>query len=460
LNKSTIARQLLIVACLLVSGFLIAFSLGASVYMHISQGGKKVPQSLKPLVEILAKAPQLIKLAAIELRDEITGTPSLLLIPKDNIKQADWEHNFPAPEDEGYLLLSSLSAEERQSIVQLIRVADGTVIAKWIPDWGYIHRQTSGHRLGPKGNSKAYRAINPQLLSDGSLIFNTSSSLVRLPLCSTKPSGVLDYPYHHSIELSSQGDSVWVPSVTEVFATDNPLLKDKLRDDSLAEVSLDGSVMKNLSFSKILAQNNMTVHMLGSNGSTVNLDPIHINQITPAASDSAYWQTNDLLISARHTSTVYLYRPSTGKIIWHKQGPWLNQHSAHFLNQNTIAVFGNDVYSNFPESPFIYKEGHNQIYKYDFTTGLAQKLHSESLYELKPKTVFEGRVRVLEDNSIFFEESNNARLFKLNPNGKLVWSYINTYDVNNLGAISWSRYITNKELHAMINIENTKCMIN
>jgi hypothetical protein len=391
------------------------------------------------------------------VHDEITGTPSALLIPKDIIKQADWVHKFPAPEDDGYLLLSGLSSDERQSIVQLIRIADGQVIAKWIPDWGDIDRQMTKHRFGVKGNPKTYRAFHPLLLSDGSLIFNTGSSLVRLPLCSSKPSWVLNYPYHHSIELSPEGNSVWVPSVTEVFATDNPVLQDKLRDDSLAEVSLDGRVIQNLSFSKILAQKNMTAHMLGSTGFTINLDPIHINQITPATSDSPYWQRNDLLISARHTSTVYLYRPSTGKIIWHQQGPWLNQHSAHFVNQNTIAVFGNDVYGNFPESPFIYKESHNQIYQYDFKTIQTRKLHAESLNDIKPTTVTEGRSRVLDEGSIFVEETNNARLFKISATGQLIWSYINTYDSENLGAISWSRYMTSKELNDKINLKSMKC---
>jgi hypothetical protein len=248
-----------------------------------------------------------------------------------------------------------------------------------------------------------------------------------------------------------------VPSVSEVFATDNPILQVKLRDDSLAEVGLDGKVIQNLSFSKILVHNNMIAHMLGSTGLTVNLDPIHINQITPALLDGPNWQRNDLLISARHTSTIYIYRPNTGKIIWHQQGPWLNQHSAHFLNDNTISIFGNDVYGNFPQSPFIYKEGHNQIYQYDFKTGQTHKFHSESLNEIKPMTAYQGRSRVLDEGSIFVEETNNARLFKINSKGQLVWSYINTYDANHLGVINWSRYLTNKELHSIFNIENMKC---
>jgi outer membrane protein assembly factor BamB len=354
-------------------------------------------------------------------------------------------------------LLSGLSKEENQSIVQLIRIADGEVIAKWIPDWSYIHRHTTTHRFAPKGNLKNYLAVHPLLLNDGSLIFNVTGSLVRLPLCSSKPSWVLNYPYHHSIELAPTGNSIWAPSVTELFATDNHILKDQLRDDSLSEVSLDGRVLQNLSFSKILAENNMTAHMLGSTGFTYNLDPLHINQITPALSNGRYWERGDLLISARHTSTVYLYRPTTGKIIWHQQGPWLNQHSAYFYNDHGIVVFGNDVYGRKLRYPFIYKEGHNQIYLYDFKTAQTNKLHSDALGKAKPVTITEGRSRVFDDKSIFIEETNNARILKLNASGQLMWSYINTYDKDYLGAISWSRYLTHEELHATVNISSMKC---
>jgi outer membrane protein assembly factor BamB len=267
----------------------------------------------------------------------------------------------------------------------------------------------------------------------------------------------MDYPYHHSIELSPTGKSIWVPSVTEFFATENPTLKKQLRDDSLSEVSLEGRVLQNLSFSKILVENNMIAHMLGSTGETYNSDPIHINQITPALSNGPYWQRGDLLISARHTSTVYLYRPTTGKFIWHQQGPWLNQHSSHFVNDHEIAIFGNDVYGKKMQTPYIYKKEHNQIYLYNFKTKQTNKPQADALSSIKPMTSYEGRVRVLEDGSIFIEETNNARIFKLNPLGQLMWSYINTYDKNHLGAISWSRYLTYEELHATINVSSMKC---
>jgi len=435
--------------------------MGAAVVGHIMMGGGRVPEAIQVVVLKLVQVPSLVNKAVIEMHYVITGKHSALLLPKEMLIQANLVHKFPAPEDDGYLLLSGIGATEGKSIVQLIRIADGQVIAKWNPDWPEIHSMTTGHRLGKKGSIGAYRAIHPLLLSDGSIIFNTGSSLARLPLCSSKALWVLNYPYHHSIELSPTGNSVWVPSVTEVFSTDNSELKDTIRDDSLSEVSLDGRVIKNLSFSKILVDNNMTGHMIGTSGFTKNLDPIHLNQITPATSGGSFWQINDLLISARHTSTIYLYRPSTNKIIWHQQGPWLNQHSAHFVNNHSIAVFGNDVYGSYSKPSFIYKEGHNQIYQYDFENKQTQKLHSKALSEVKPITITDGRLRILEDYSIFVEDTNNSRLFKLNSKGQLVWSYINTYDENNLGIVSWSRYLTKKELSTIDNIEkadsSTKC---
>jgi hypothetical protein len=460
MTKPNATIKLLFITWLLTVGFLtvlVSFTMGAWVFRHISTGGDRIPQIIQPGIEMLAEMPGLIKQAAVELRDELTDKPSTLLIPKDKVVQADWVHKFPAPEDDGYLLLSGLSKEENQSIVQLIRIADGEVIAKWIPDYSYIHLHTAEHRFAPKGNPRYYRAFHPLLLSDGSIIFNTGKSLVRLPLCSSQPSWILNYPYHHSIELSTSGQSIWVPSVAEFFSTENPTLKNQLRDDSLSEVSLDGRVIQNLSFSKILADNNMVSHMLGSTGFTFNLDPIHINQITPALSNGPYWQRGDLLISARHTSTAYLYRPATGRIIWHQQGPWLNQHSAHFYDYYGIAVFGNDVYGGKLSSPFIYKEGHNQIYLTNLKTAQTNKLQSKALSITKPASITEGRSRVFENNSIFIEETNNGRLLKLSPSGELIWSYINTYDKNYLGVISWSRYLTHEELLNTINLSDIQC---
>ena len=434
-----------------------AFSIGAAMFRHIQAGGDKIPEPLEIVVTTLAEAPSLLKQAFTELRDVVTGRPSALLIPKDQVVKPGWKHQFPAPDDDGYLLLSGVSPEEKQSIIRLIRIEDGHVIAKWVPDWDYIHSQIKHHRFAPKGNSKAYRAFHPLLLNDGSLIFNTGGSLVRLPLCSSKPSWVLSYPYHHSIELSAKGDSVWVPSVTEEFFVDNQILKHRLRDDSLAEVSLDGKVLQNISFSKTLANNQLMAQMIGATGTILNADPIHINQITVATTKSSYWNEGDLLISSRHLSSIYIYRPYTNQVIWHQQGPWLNQHSAHFANNHQIVVFSNHVYGAKLKEQFIFKDKTNRIYLHDFNDSKTNELFLEIVQKLNPTTTHEGRVQLLKNNSMFIEETNNSRIFKIDPDGNLQWSYINCFDEKNLGNITWSRYLSRDEIKTLINTSSLSC---
>jgi len=441
-----------------LTALLLAFILGAAMFRHISLGGNKLPESIAKLVSALAEGPSLIKQATYEIIHSFKNDPTPLLISKEKVWGPNWDHKFPAPEDNGYLLLSGLNPQKKQSTVQLIRVADGSVVAEWAPDWDLIHSKISSHRWGaPKGSVRTYRAIHPLLLGDGSLIFNTGTSLIRLPLCSSAPDWVINFPYHHSVELAPDGESIWVPSVTEKFFTEHPFLKEKLRDDSLAQVDLQGRVLKNLSFSKILVENGFSAQLLGTNGPAFNNDPIHINQITPAKIDTPYWNRGDLLISARHLSTIYLYRPSTGKIIWHQQGHWLNQHSAHFVKNYAIAVFGNDIYSGNVPDPFITPEKRNSIYLYDFRSRVTNQVHPEILDKLKPKTVSQGRVRVLDDASTFIEETDSGRLIKIDAKGQVQWSYVNVYDDKHLGSVAWSRYITRQELETNLEFSAFRC---
>jgi hypothetical protein len=245
--------------------------------------------------------------------------------------------------------------------------------------------------------------------------------------------------------------------VSEYFYVDNKQLKHNLRDDSLAEVTLDGRVIRNLSFSKILLENNFIARALGTTGLVANLDPIHINQITPAQSDSLYWKKGDLLISARHQSTIYLYRPSTGKIVWHKQGPWLNQHSVHFASNHSIAIFSNHVYGAKLKEQFIFEDQINRVYTYDFAYPEAEAVQLQNLNKFEPKTITEGRTRFLQDESLFIEETNNARIFKFDSHGNLQWSYINYFDEQYLGALGWSRYLSKNELKEKVTVAISKC---
>lgn len=179
-----------------------------------------------------------------------------------------------------------------------------------------------------------------------------------------------------------------------------------------------------------------------------------MNQISVAKSGGSFWLKGDYLISARNLSTIFLYRPSTNKIIWYQSGPWKNQHSAHFVDRNRIALFDNNVYA---QTLFVRETDINRVFVVDFSSETVQI--SEPFRELlesehaKPKTRSQGIVRVLPDGGLFIEETNYGRHLRFSKDG-LLWSRVNDYDQNRIGLIIWSRYLTEEE--GMVFFENIR----
>jgi hypothetical protein len=244
--------------------------------------------------------------------------------------------------------------------------------------------------------------------------------------------------------LDETGNAIWVPSIVHDGYAENPWLQNRTRDDALAHVSLDGRILEKRSFARILRDNDLNVMVLGTSGMRINDDPIHLNQITIALKDSHYWHRGDLLISARHLSTLFLYRPSTNKIIWHRTGPWLNQHSVEFIDDHRISVFNNNVIAG-PTSMkqmFMKPEDTNQFLIYDFETEQVTQPFAALLAEAKPVTITSGRARLLPDGGLFFEESDNGRILRFTKD-RLLWSLFN--DEVQGGDFAWSRYLTAEE---------------
>ena len=373
-----------------------------------------------------------------------------LLMDKKMIEQPNWIRRFPAPEDNGYLLFSGVDPEVKKSIVKLIRISDGKILYRWAPDWNSVFEKHTPKKFVPEGSSKIELAVHPLLLADGDIIFNTSTSLVRLSPCSSKPIWVIDEVMHHSIELDVSGTSVWIPSVSQDGFSENPWLRDNVRDDALAQVSTDGRIVARYSFVKILRDNGMEAMLLGRSGGTLNEDPIHLNQIKAASQDTKYWHKGDLLISARHLSTLFLYRPSTNKIIWYQTGPWMNQHSVDFVDEHRISVFDNHIVVGAPKEQAFMKPGDtNHVLVYDFDTKQISEPYATLLAKTRPVTITSGRARILPDGGLFIEETDYGRLLRFTRDN-LLWSRINDYDEQRNGTSAWSRYLTEEEANVSL----------
>lgn len=416
---------------------------------HVTwDGGKRFSETQTEFVLAMSNLPHTVFYALSAVRDMALGDPPRLLIPRESVEKPHWVRQFPAAEDSGYLLFAGVDKTLKYSNVRLIRLSDGAIMATWNPDWPAIYGKITEKKFFTVGNPNSAQARHPLLLPDGDILFNTFSSLVRLGPCSSKPVWVLDEVMHHSIEFDTSGTGVWVPSNSSEGLADNPWLRDRVQDDALAHVSLDGELLERLSFSRILRENGLEAMLLGRFGFRQNEEPVHMNQISVAHSDTNFWKKGDLLISARHLSAILLYRPSTRKIIWHKTGPWLNQHAAQFVGDRQISVFDNAVIGGVPdEYAFMPLDGINRVMIYDFSNDEISEPFVELLKTSRPITITEGLARLLPDGGLFLEETNRGRTMRFTRD-KLLWSHVNDYDDRRIGTVHWSRYLTADEASA------------
>ena len=413
---------------------------------HAVMAGPRLTEAQSQIILEVAAFPAKVRAAGLEVSQSIDDDPVALLMDKQATEQPSWVRRFPAPEDKGYLLFSGVDATAKQSVVKLLRIADGVEMARWQPDLSVINDQITDKKWVPKGSWVILRPTHPILLKDGDIIFNAGGfALVKQNRCSAKPVWVVDEIAHHSNELDEHGETVWSPSISNNGFPENSWLKNYVQDDALGHFSLAGKLLEQRSFSSILIDNGLGALLMGTGGEAKK-DPIHMNQIKVAHSDSRYWQRGDLLISSRHLSTLFLYRPSTNKILWHQTGPWMNQHSVDFVDAQRISVFSNNVVSGVPkkEHAFLTPKDLNRVYVFDFETKQVSQPYEALLAAAKPITLTEGRAQLLPDGGLFIEETNYGRHLRFTKD-KLLWSRVNDYDEKRIGMVSWSRYLTAEE---------------
>jgi hypothetical protein len=413
-------------------------------------GGMRLSDTQREMVLNAAQLPSYMVVGIQQIRSFINNeaAPELLLAAAD-VKKPYWKQQFPAPSDSGYLLWSGVSAEHKQSVIRLVRLRDGEILQTWAPDVRNLATQITDRIEARTGNPNALRFTHPLPTHDGNIVFNTGGSLVKLNACNSTPLWLIDEVFHHSNEQQSNGTLV-VPTVSHQGYKGNRHLQKNTRDDAIAWISPSGKVLEVRPFSNILIDNGLEHLLLGFSGAIINKDPVHLNEIVPAPSDGAYWKKDDLLISARHLSTVFLYRPSNNKIVWHRTGPWLNQHAAQFLGSDQISVFSNNVYGKDRRHHFLRNTDHNRVFVYNFKTNSVEEPWAALIEQARPVTVTEGRAQVLKDGGLFIEETNFGRHLRFTST-ELLWSNINNYSDSKVGLVSWSRYLHEEEAQPLLN---------
>lgn len=344
----------------------------------------------------------------------------------------DPAHRFVDP---GYLLLSAFEPRIGRPVVRLIRLADGRILREYQPDIAAINRRS--HFRSAIIDLRRDRGVtrnlmmHPLLMPDGGLIIHDSSPLARVDACG-RPEWVVDGIFHHAVERDADG-SIW--AIYRYPRSPMKQVEPTFADEAIAHVGADGRMLGLARIADILDRNGLG--MLWRGRPYVD-DPFHLNEVQPALSDGPYWRKGDLLLSLRNQSLVMLYRPATGRVIWHRIGPWRMQHDAAFVDDHRISVFDNNWAFASPEGVV---EGTNRLPAYDFATDSVTFPFAKATWATRLRTSAQGRATPMANGDMVVEETERGRILRLSPQGEVRWRYISADARKRRYQLRWSRYL-------------------
>ena len=351
-------------------------------------------------------------------------------------------------EEETYLLLSKYDGDIERSVVELVDLRSFEVKKTWRPDIDKINGLVDTsfpefQNIHRDINVKRYLIFHPFLTEDGGLIFHGASPLVKIDKNSQLVWQNQEDEFHHSIEQDHEGN-FWVSSMVYPYQIDKRYvgIEYGYRDDAITKVSTDGKILFQKSVSNILMENNLVSLFASPGTDEFNIDSIHLNDIQPVLTDGPYWKRGDVFLSLRNQSMIFLYRPSSNKIIWKGLEHTAAQHDVDILDDHRISFFNNNVKHFFDGKKV---DDNSEVVIYDFKTDSYSKYFDESLQQYGVRTITSGRSQILDNDDLFIEETNYGRLLFFNKDTSVQWQYVNRADDGNVYLVNWSRILFKPE---------------
>ena len=400
-----------------------------SLLRYHYKGGQKF-QSLQTVAVFFAEMPSNIKFIIGDY-----NKPPILTKHKNKKRFEQFIEN----KRNALLILPRYDHSLSRSVIDVIDLNNFEIIHTYKHDIDEMNKQVENIEEFPliKINHSPIRFLyaNPLLFDDGSIISGAHYSIrFKIDFCSNLQWINDEEIFHHSEMLDHEG-KIWVGSQM------NPKSKyikkyhiQDFNDDSIIKINTDGIILFNKSVAEILIENNIVSNNHAQGLSSIYAaDPLHLNDIEPAFSDTQYWKKGDIFMSIRHQSAIIHYRPSTNKMINYITGPFIQQHDVDIISDKEISIFNNN---NF----FVNNE-YSEIIIYNFETNQFRKLFNDQLQKENFKTSSEGLSHIFNDGSLMVEEQNHGRIILFNNTGKKEWEFVNKDKNGDIGFISWSRII-------------------
>jgi hypothetical protein len=420
-------------------------------------------KSIQPFILFLSEIPRNSKTVIKKIINPVYE----LEIKKDRFKQISKFKIYKKNKTDNLLILSKYDGDKMQSVVEIIDLNTFKILHKYLPNFDKINQVTVNKNLNrfkflTKDNyQQRYFITHPFVEEDGSIIFQSDSPLVKLNICGKIEWINDDFIFHHSIEKDLKGNYV-TPIQFDPSNINKKYIGDKENqfiDHGIGIINKEGKTIYAKSLFDIFLTNDLEYQLFGINEFFYK-SPFHLNDIQPALTKSKYWEKDDLFLSLRHKSMILIYRPSKNKVIKILNGPFLNQHDVDIISDNEISIFNNNSknVNNTNNNTYLI-ETNSEIIKYNFELNKYEKKFNNHLKEINFKTATQGLHKILDDGTIFLEETNSGRLVMLDKNGKLIWQYVNRSDNNKAYKIKWSRIISDKNKIANLkkSIKLKKC---
>jgi len=422
-----------------------------SVLRHHYLGGERV-QSLQNIAVFFAEIPMnarnMIKYRTLNLDK---------LIPLTKHKDKKRFEQFIPNKRNALLVLPRYDRSLSRSVVDVVDLNNFEVIHTYKHDIAEMNAQVQNTEEFPRFKIDTapvrFEYRHPLLLDDGSMVSHSGSvPEFKIDFCSNLQWINDEEKFHHSQMLDHDGN-IWVGG--QMNPKSKYVKKYSIKDfddDSIIKINTDGKILYNKSVTEILIENNIVSNNFALNSSLSNeRDPIHLNDIEPALSDTPYWKQGDVFLSPRHQSSIIHYRPNTNKVINYITGPFAQQHDVDIISDKEISIFNNN---NFPVD-----NEYSEVIIYNFETGKFRKLFNDQLQKENFKTINNGLSEILNDGSLMVEEQNHGRLLLFNNKGEKEWEFVNKDKNGDIGFVRWSRIIEDELFIEKFKslVENKKC---
>lgn len=244
--------------------------------------------------------------------------------------------------------------------------------------------------------------------------------------------------FHHSIEPDVNGN-LWTCGEVKP-----PQGFPYFRDQVLVRFSTSGKIQKVISVAKLLSDNGFDFMLYGMARLEVNMDPFHLNRVSPITQDLGVMKVGDLLVSCRNLSTVFLVDPDKETIKWYRSGPWINQHCVKPYEDSVISIFDNHCFAT-GEIPWVKGEWGSRIVLCNMRTGDVSVVPL-SLNPAPPLRLRYGGQGFSLGYSKWLVEDNACGTVLIFDGKNLVYKWSNLYPNGKVGPTSWVRYISNGQI--------------